>query len=97
LCSIRAAAKEYGTDGRGVFRKSRDQFTAFTATGRVDGIVVGRRADSGVSVGHRSWEAGKRTNQATSIGQRFILYSYYARATYHLPVMLVVGAACAFG
>jgi len=51
--------------GQDIFQKSRDQFTAFTATSRVDGIVVARRADSGVSVGQRSWEAGKRTNQGT--------------------------------
>jgi len=69
------AVKKSSAYEQDIFQKSRDQFTAFIATSRVDGIVVARRADdadSGVSVGQRSWEAGKRTNQATSIGQRLI-------------------------
>jgi len=70
-----AVKKSYSAYGQDIFQKSRDQFTVFTATSRVDSIVIARSADdadSGVSVVQRSWEAGKRTNQATSIGQRFI-------------------------
>lgn len=42
--------------------------------------------DGGVPVGHvRSREAGKRTNQATSSGQRFI--TCHSRASHRLPVI----------